>query len=75
GTKSGINRKFAAKYDYDPEQSMKAREELKSLAWREEYIILAYHETENPMFKLTGYEEKKGYLTENISPPEVRLRK
>ncbi|MEX0769788.1 MAG: MBL fold metallo-hydrolase, partial [Balneolaceae bacterium] len=53
GTKSEINRKFAAKYDFDPKRSMEVREELKSLALRKGTIILAYHETDTPMFKLT----------------------
>lgn len=66
GTKSKINRKFAAKYDYDPKHSMKVREDLKKLALEEEYIILAYHETDHPMFQLTDYDEKKGYLIRNI---------
>lgn len=66
GTKSEINRKFAAKYDFDPKRSMAAREELKSLAYKEGHILLAYHETDNPMFRLTDYDEKRGYQTENI---------
>lgn len=66
GTRSKINRKFAAKYDYDPKHSMKVRENLKKLALEQEYIILAYHETDHPMFQLTDYEENKGYSIRNI---------
>ena len=66
GTKSKINRKFAAKYDYEPKHSMKVRENLKKIAFEKEYIILAYHETEHPMFQLTDFDEKKGYFTRNI---------
>jgi len=61
GTKSKINRKFAAKYDFDPKHSMEIREKLKRLALEEEFIILAYHETDHPMFQLTNYDDKKGY--------------
>ncbi len=66
GTRNGINRKFAAKYDFDPKHSMTMRKELKKLALRENYIILAYHETDHPMFRLTGFDEQKGYIINNI---------
>lgn len=66
GTKAEINRKFAAKYDYAPKESMRIREELKNLAYQENYTIMAYHETNTPLFRLTGYDPKKGYKTENV---------
>lgn len=66
GTKGKINQKFAAKYDFDPKKSMKIREELKKEAYDKGMIILTYHETDHPMFRLTGYDEKKGYQIENI---------
>lgn len=68
GRKSAVKQKFSAKFDYDPEKSMQIREELKKLAYREKYIILAYHESETPMFRLNGFDPKKGYLTDSISP-------
>lgn len=67
GTKSAINRTYAAKYDFDPEQSTKMRKELQELAYENGYAIMAYHETDNPIFRLTDYDEKKGYTIENIS--------
>lgn len=67
GTRGEINRNFAAKYDFDPKQSMAAREELKKIAYDDNYIIMAYHETDHPLFKLTSFEEKKGYTIQNIS--------
>ncbi len=67
GTKAEVNRKFAAKYDYAPKESMRIREELKQLAYRENYTIMAYHETDVPLFRLTGYDSKKGYRTENAN--------
>jgi len=66
GTRGAINRTYAAKFDFDPKQSMKARKELQSTAKTKGHIIMAYHETHHPLFKLTGYDEKKGYNIENI---------
>lgn len=67
GTKGAINRTYAAKYDFDPEVSMKVRKELQELAYKEDYTFMAYHETDHPLFKLTDYDEKKGYSIENRS--------
>ena len=67
GTKGAINRVYKAKYDEDPEQSMKKREELQTLAFEENYTIMAYHETDSPLFNLVSYDENKGYTVENIS--------
>lgn len=66
GTKGSINRKYAAKYDFEPKVSQQRREELTDLAFKEGYTILTYHEDKNPLFKLTGYNEKTGYSTENV---------
>lgn len=56
-----VNRKFAAKYDYDAEQSMKVRKELTHKAWKEEYVIMGYHDSHHPLFKLSDYDEQQGY--------------
>lgn len=66
GRRISINRNFAAKYDFNPKQSMTAREELKQFACKNEHIILAYHETDFPMFKLTEFDNKSGYTVEKI---------
>lgn len=66
GTRGAINRTYAAKYDFDPKQSMNTRNELQNLAYNQGHIIMAYHETNSPLFKLTAYDEKKGYTIENI---------
>ena len=66
GTKGAINRTYAAKYDFEPKVSQQKREELSKLAFDEGYTILAYHEDRHPLFKLTDYNEKTGYSTENI---------
>lgn len=66
GTKGAINRKHAAKYDFEPKVSQQRREELAKLAFEEGYTILCFHENQHPMFKLTKYNEKTGYITENV---------
>ncbi len=65
-TRGQINRKFAAKYDFDPEQSQKQRERLAKLAYEEGYHILGYHDDRTPIVKITGFDEKTGYITEPI---------
>lgn len=61
-----VNRKFAAKYDYDPERSMEARRELLKKAYEDNYIIMGYHDSHHPLFRLSGFNEKQGYTIENI---------
>ncbi|MDX1640945.1 MAG: MBL fold metallo-hydrolase [Balneolaceae bacterium] len=65
GSKGAINRSYKAKYDEEPEKSMQKREELQKLAYEKNYTIMAYHETEFPLFKLVSYDKKKGYRIEN----------
>lgn len=67
GTRGAINRTYKAKYDEEPEKSLEKREELQKLAFEKEYIIMAYHETDSPLFKLVSFDGKKGYTIENIS--------
>jgi len=67
GTRSAINRSYAAKYDFEPNQSMKMRKEIQKLSYRKGHIIMAYHETDHPLFRLTDYDENKGYKIENIT--------
>ncbi len=66
-TKGHINQKFAAKYDFDPKQSIQARQELAQKALKEDWVLLAYHSTETAMFRLTGYEERHGYTIESVT--------
>ncbi|MEX0778354.1 MAG: MBL fold metallo-hydrolase [Balneolales bacterium] len=65
-TQGEVNRKFAAKYDYDGKASMKIREHLIQKAYEEGFIILAYHNTKTPMFRLVDYMENKGYIIEAV---------
>lgn len=67
GTRGVINRTFAAKYDFNPEQSMKARQTLQKLSYEQGHAIMAYHETDHPIFRLKEYDEKKGYLIDNLT--------
>lgn len=62
GSRGAVNRKYSAKYDFDGKKSMKLREHIAKRAYNEGAIILAYHDTESPMFKLSGYNREKGYI-------------
>lgn len=67
GTRGTINRTYAAKYDFDPQQSLNARKKLQEMAFQKGYTLMTYHETDHPLFKLTEYDDKKGYKIENVS--------
>ncbi|MDX1637116.1 MAG: MBL fold metallo-hydrolase [Balneolaceae bacterium] len=61
-----VNRKFAAKYDYEPEQSMEIRKRILKRAYEEEYIIMGYHDSHHPLFRLSDYQQKQGYTIEHL---------
>lgn len=61
-----VNRNFAAKYDYDAQQSMKARKEITEKAWKGDYTVMGYHESHHPLFKLTDYNEQQGYKIKKL---------
>jgi len=63
-TRGHINRKFAAKYDYDSDQSIKVRKELTQRAFEEQFTILGYHDNHHPVFNLSDYHKQKGYTIE-----------
>jgi glyoxylase-like metal-dependent hydrolase (beta-lactamase superfamily II) len=65
-TRGEVNRNFKAKYDFDAETSLKKRQELTQKAYKEDYTILGYHDNHHPIFRLTDYNEKKGYTIKNI---------
>lgn len=67
GRRSAINRNFSAKYDYEPKKSMQIRIEFASFAHENNYTILAYHETDHPIFRLIGIDNKKSYKIEDLS--------
>lgn len=52
GTKSSLNRKYSAKYDFDGKKSQEVRDELSQLAKEEGFTILAYHDSKSPIFSL-----------------------
>lgn len=60
-TEGEVNRKFAAKYDFDGKKSMQLRKQLTKKAYEEKFTILAYHSTKAPLFKLEDFNENKGY--------------
>lgn len=65
-TRGEVNRKFAAKYDFDAKQSMKIRKELTQKAYEENYTVMGYHDSHHPLFNLTGYDDQQGYKIEVI---------
>ena len=65
-TRGEVNRTFAAKYDFDADQSMKARKELTRKAFEENYVVMGYHDSHHPLFNLTKYDEQQGYQIEAI---------
>lgn len=66
GRRIAINKNFMAKFDYNPKQSLDARNRIKKLAFSEKYTIMAYHETDYPLFKLIDFSGKDGYTIENV---------
>jgi len=66
-TRGQINRKFAAKYDYDPETSQTQRERLAKLAFEKGFTILAFHDDETPIVKIIDHDDKTGYITEVVN--------
>ena len=65
-TRGEVNRKFAAKYDFDADQSMKVRKELIQKAYNENYTVMGYHDSHHPLFTLSGYDEQQGYKIDPI---------
>jgi glyoxylase-like metal-dependent hydrolase (beta-lactamase superfamily II) len=61
GSKGALLRKYAAKYDFDAEKGMQSREMLKKRALDEGLVLLAYHDVESPLMRLTNYDPKSGY--------------
>lgn len=61
-----VNRTFEAKYDLDPKRSMELRKELTRKAYEEGFIIMGYHDSHHPLFKLTDYDEQQGYKIEPV---------
>jgi glyoxylase-like metal-dependent hydrolase (beta-lactamase superfamily II) len=60
-TRGEVNRKFAAKYDFDAKTSMKVRKEITRKAYEEGYTVMGYHDSHHPLFRLTDYDENQGY--------------
>lgn len=68
-TKGHVNQKFAAKYDFDAKQSIKARQAIAKRAYEEEFTILAYHSSETAMFRLIDLTEN-GYTIQSVDTYE-----
>lgn len=65
-TRGEVNRKFAAKYDFDADRSMEVRKELTRKAYEENYTVMGYHDSHHPLFNLTGYDDQQGYKIEAV---------
>ncbi len=65
-TRGEVNRKFAAKYDFDAERSMEVRKKLTKKAYEKGYTIMGYHDSHHPLFKLTEFDEQQGYKIEAV---------
>lgn len=57
GRRSAILRNFKAKYDHDPDSSHRFRESIRERAVRENVVLMAYHESESPLFRLEQTDE------------------
>lgn len=66
GRRSAILQNFKAKYDYDPEASHQFRESLRERASTENVILMAYHESETPLFRVER-DQKDGIRTVGVS--------
>lgn len=60
-SRSHVNRKFAAKYDFDPKKASDLRIELSEMAYKEGRQILAFHSNSGPIFYLNDYSSDNGY--------------
>src|SRR5690625_751993 len=58
--RSSINQNYAAKYDFDPPATKEIRDKLQKTAFEEGYTILAYHETQHPVFRLSVHDRSAG---------------
>lgn len=65
-TRGEVNRKFAAKYDFDADRSMEVRKELTHKAYKENYTVMGYHDSHHPLFNLTDYDEQQGYKIDPV---------
>lgn len=65
-TKGHVNKKFAAKYDFDPKRSVELRGILAKRIYEEDRIVLAYHSSETPLFRLSGFTEENGFVIQEL---------
>ncbi|MDG5767346.1 MBL fold metallo-hydrolase [Balneolales bacterium ANBcel1] len=66
GRPVAVNRKFAAKYDFDGKQSQQIRDHYLQKALEEEYLILTYHSYNGAVIALKDFDQTKGYHIEHI---------
>jgi hypothetical protein len=49
---------------------MDKRQELTRKAWQEKAVVMGYHDSHHPLFRLTDYNEGKGYMIKSIDEKE-----
>ena len=67
GTKGHVLRRFAAKYDFDGKISQQRRDELIAMALDEDYVFLAFHDNEMPVFKIKEKNENNTYILQEVT--------
>lgn len=65
-TRGEVNRRFAAKYDFDADKSMEIRKEFTKKAFEENYTVMAYHDSHHPLFNLVDFNEQQGYKIQEL---------
>lgn len=71
GRRSALLRNFKAKYDHDPEASHRFRESLRERAAKGKVVLMAYHDSETPLFKVERT-PKNGIRTVSIANAHER---
>jgi glyoxylase-like metal-dependent hydrolase (beta-lactamase superfamily II) len=71
GVRAHVNRKFSAKYDFTPKKSQELRQQLTREAFDNGAYILSYHDIGGPVYRLTAWDEKKGYTIQTAEEEYV----
>lgn len=65
GRRAAILQNFKAKYDHDPEASHRFRESLRERAASENIMLMAYHDSESPLFRVEK-DHRDGFRTVRV---------
>jgi len=64
---SQVNRRFKAKYDFDPDVSQEQRSVLAREAVENGYLVLFYHSTQEPACFISSFSERNGFSLDLLS--------